>query len=402
MAIIIEDDNMSNFPLEGIRVIELGHLLAGPSVTSILADFGAEVIKVERIDGGDYARSFPDLGPSIWLNYNRNKKSIALNLKSKEGKEILYKLVKVSDVVVENFGPGVAERLGFSYEDLIKVNPKIIYCSVKAFTSDSLYSDRPGLDAVAQALGGTMSMTGPPGGPPCRFGNSATDLGAGIYGAFAILMALLQREKTGRGQKIESSLYDTAVYWNGYWITYYDLFKKVPQRLGSGHHVWCPYKAFKCKDGKWVFIGVTADRHWQAFCKVFGIEDVAKDPRFKTNADRVYHRKEVERIVENIVSNMSRDEVVEKLYSVKVPCAPIRTIDEVANDPDLLSRGKIVEVDVDSDKKAKVVIPPITFVGYKFKVGRTPKLGEHTEEILKMVGYSDNDITRLKSNGVIK
>jgi len=392
---------MQEPPLKGIRVIELGHLLAGPSVTSILADFGAEVIKVERKEGGDYARNFPDLGPSIWLNYNRNKKSIALDLKSEEGREILYKLVKISDVVVENFGPGVAERLKFSYEDLVKVNPKIIYCSVKAFTSDSLYKDRPGLDAVAQALGGTMSMTGQPGGPPCRFGNSATDLGAGIYGAFAILMALIQREKTGKGQKIETALYDTAVYWNGYWITYYDLFKKVPQPLGSGHYAWCPYKAFKCKDGKWVFIGVTADRHWQAFCKVMGLEGAANDPRFKTNADRVYHREIVERMVEEVVSKMTRDEVAEKLHAARVPCAPVRTIDEVANDPDLINRGVIVEIEADGDKKAKVVVPPVTFVGYRIKIGRTPKLGEHTEEVLKLIGYSKDEIEELRKKGVI-
>jgi formyl-CoA transferase/CoA:oxalate CoA-transferase len=387
--------------LDGVVVVELGHLLAGPSVTALLRDLGAEVIKIEQPGTGDYARNTPYLGPSIWLNYNRGKKSVTLNLKHPRGKEIFYKLVENADVVVENFGPGVAERLGVSYEQLSRINQKLIYCSVKAFPSNSLYRDLPGLDAVAQALGGTMSVTGHPGGEPARIGNSATDLGAGAYGALAIVSALIYRNKTGKGLKIEVSLYDTAVYWNGYWITLYSLTGEVAKPLGSGHPMWCPYKCFLCKDGKWVFIGITSDTHWESFCKVFGLEEVSRDPRFKTNADRVQHRQIVEKIVADVIKSMNRDEVVNKLREAKIPHAPVRTIDEVADDPDLREREILIEMSTDYGV-AKVTMSPITILGQTIGTkSPPPKLGEHTEEVLSRLGYSKEEINELNKQGII-
>jgi formyl-CoA transferase/CoA:oxalate CoA-transferase len=387
--------------LNGVVAIELGHLLAGPSVTALLRDLGAEIIKIEQPETGDYARNVPHLGPSIWLNYNRGKKSVTLNLKHPKGKEIFYKLVENADVVVENFGPGVAERLGVSYEHLSKINEKLIYCSVKAFPSNSLYRDLPGLDAVAQALGGTMSVTGHPGGEPARIGNSATDLGAGAYGALAIVSALIYRNKTGKGLKIEVSLYDTAVYWNGYWITLYSLTGEVAKPLGSGHPMWCPYKCFLCKDGKWVFIGITSDAHWESFCKVFGLEEVSRDPRFKTNADRVQHRQIVEKIVADVIKSMNRDEVVNKLREAKIPHAPVRTMDEVADDPDLREREIIIQMPTDYGI-AKVTMSPITILGQTIGTkSPPPKLGEHNEEVLSKLGYSRKEINEMKKQGII-
>lgn len=389
-------------PLAGTRIIELAHLLAGPSVTALLADAGADVIKVEQVGQGDYARDTPDLGPSIWLNYNRGKKSVTLNLKKDEGLAIFYKLVETADAVVENYGPGAAERLKVSYEDLKRVKPDLIFCSVKGFTSTSSYRDRPGLDAVAQAFGGIMSVTGEPGRPPVRIGNSAVDLGTGAYGAYAILVALLRKIRGGGGAKLEVSLFDTSVYWDATWITYYSIFNKVAQPIGSAHPMWGgPYRVFKSKGGEWVFVGVTTDRQWPAFCNAMGLEKYASDPRFRTNADRSHNSELMLKMVSDIVASMESDDIVKRLNDAGVPCAPVRTMDKVATDEDLRARGIISDVRIPGGV-AKVVAPPITTSSFEVSGNdHVPSLGENTDEILLSLGYDKGKIGELRSNGVI-
>lgn len=388
--------------LEGIRVLELGHIVAGPFAGTLFVDLGAEVIKIERPEG-DPTRSLPGMGDSIFVALNRGKKSVVLNLKTESGKRIFLELSRKSHVIVENLGPKVVDRLGVGFKDVSKANPDIIYVSIKGFGSGS-YENRPALDVVAQAMSGLMSVTGFPNGKPVRVGTSIADMSAGLFGVLQAISALYGKA-LGRLKGpvyIEAPLVDSVLSYMSYWVTYYSEFKEDPQPIGSGHKVWCPYRAFRTMDG-WAFIGVTSNRHWVGLCKALHLDKLLEDERLSTNEGRVRYKDLVERSVQEKISAMKKEEIVELLSKYEVPTAPVYRISDVTKDPYLRERGLFKEVEWMGRKILTLVMP--YFINSKDAPGlrgKPPALGEHTKEVLKnLLGYSENDLERLRSEGAI-
>ena len=385
-------------PLRGVRVLELGHVVAAPFAGMIMADLGAEVIKVER-PGGEVARNLPDQGPSIFYALNRGKKSVTLNLKDPRGREAYLRLARVSDVILENMGPGVAERLGVGFEDVSKVNPRIIYVSIKGFGRGVL-EDRPALDVVAQALSGIMTVTGQPGGEPVRVGTSIADMLAGIFAVLQALIAL--RDESKRPTYIEAPLYDSLLPLMAYWVAYVQIRGRDPKPIGSGHTVWSPYRAFRVRDG-WVFIGITSNKHWKAFCESLGFHDLLEDPRFQDNNGRASHKELLESVIEERLRGFTRDEVVNILSKAGVPVAPIRRVSELLEDDYLLSRGILRQGKGLEGEELLYVTTPLFMTGYKVvDPGRPPLPGEHNREILEgLLGYTREEVEELEREGVI-
>src|SRR5215470_9938495 len=322
---------MTTFPLalDGIRVIDLSRVIAGPWCGALLADFGADVIKVEDTEAGDESRTWPprvDGETAAYLLFNRNKRGITLNLKSPEGVEVIKPLVAKADVLIENFRTGTMEGFGLGYDVLAEINPRLIYCSVSAFGRTGPRKDSPGYEALMQAFSGIMSITGEPGGQPVRSAVSFLDLTTGILCALGVIAAVHQRERTGLGQRVDGSLLDTAVGLLAYHAEGYLLAGVVPKALGSGHPSLSPYRNFKCRDGQWVFIAAANDRFWQKLTGALGIEWMANDPRFALNRDRVANRVELERIVEETVARHDRGPLLKLLDEADVPATPVNTV----------------------------------------------------------------------------
>lgn len=399
--------------LQNIRVLDLTHVLAGPFCTMILADLGAEVIKVEP-PGGDDSREF---GPFVkeedgigiqsgyFISINRNKKSICLNLKTPEGKMILEELVRISDVVVENFRPGTMAKLGYSYEILKKIRPDIIYCAISGFGHDAPeeYRGKPAYDLVAQAYSGLMSITGPEGGEPCRVGTSIGDIIAGHEAAISILAALIYREKTGKGQYIDISMVDSLIYVLENAVARYTVTGEIPKPLGTAHPTITPFQAFKTKDD-WIVIPIGNDNLWMRFCEAIGRPELMDDPRFKTNALRTQNKKELIPIIQEVISQKSAIEWFEIFEKYKLPYSPVNTIDKIVEDKIVKHRKMIVEV-----KQPRV--GNLRIIGSPFYMSETPGevrapaplLGEHTTEILtRLLGYSEEDVKALRAKGVVK
>lgn len=377
-------------PLEGIKILDFTHEVAGPNCTLLLADAGAEVIKVEVPGRGDRARHWPLMEESVFIACNRNKRSIALNLKSEEGKKLAYKLVKAVDVIVENFVPGTMERLGLDYDTVSKLNPKIIYCSISGYGQDGPYKDRPAWDAIIQAETGLMDLTGEPDGPPCRIPSSIIDAITGAYAAYAILLALMYREKTGRGQRIDISLFDAAIHIQGYWIAWYTMTGNVPRRAGSGSPVvGAPYEAFKTRDS-YIFIAAFEDKAWQKLCKTLNIEHLLADERFKTNEGRAKHRIALHNEIERATSQLTTKELYEKLVNENIVCAPVRDIPSVISHPQVLYKNILREI-LYKGKKVKIPGPFLRFSDIKLDIKITPPeiVGQHTEEVLKNINLYD-------------
>jgi len=394
-------------PLEGIRVLDLSRILTGPFCSMILADLGAEVIKVEMPGRGDDTRVW---GPpfikgesAYFLCLNRNKKSITLNLKNENGREILYKLVQKCDVFLENFKPGVTKRLRVDYETICKINPRIIYCSITGFGQSGPYRDYPAYDIVIQGMGGLMGITGEPDRPPVRIGVAITDIGAGMYAAIAILSALIAREKTRKGQWIDVSLLDSTVSWMTYMAANYFATGIVPKRMGSAHPNIVPYQCFKARDGKYLTVAVGNDRIWKNFCEALGLENLIENPKFATNPKRVENRDELIPVLEKVFLSKTRDEWIGILLKKGVPCGPVYTMDEVFRDPQVLHRKMLVEIEHPKVGKIKQIGIPMKFSETPGEIKVPPPLlGQHTEEILKnLLGYSEEEINQLKREEVI-
>ncbi len=387
--------------LKGLRILDLSHTLAGPFATMVLADLGAEVIKVEP-PKGDETRTwapFIDSESAYFLSINRGKKSIVIDLKNPKGREILYKLASRADVLIENFRPGVPEKLGVDYESILRVNSKIIYCSIKGFGTRSPYAMKPAYDIIIQAMSGLMATTGEEGRPPVRVSFALFDVITGLIASIHILATLLANR---RPCYIEVSMYDAAVFSMCYVPMIYLLTKRKPPRMGSAHPSIVPYQAFRDSEGKYFIVAAANDRLWQAMCKALGIEELAQDPRFKTNPDRVRNRDQLIPILEDLFSKRPRDYWLKVLEEAGVPVAPVYEIDEVFEDPHIKTSGV-----VGYQKHSKLgEIPQLllpTFINGEKPVSPQPPpvLGEHTFEVLKSLGYSDDEIKKLREEGVI-
>ena len=385
--------------LSGIRVLDLTRVLAGPYCTMLLADMGAEVIKIEIPGKGDDSRAF---GPFLkgesgyYMNMNRNKKGVTLNLKG-AGKEIFLKLVEKADVVVENYRPGVMDRLGLGYDELKKVNSGIVYAAISGFGHTGPYTLRPGFDAIGQAMSGLMSTTGWPDGEPTRIGTAMADSLAGLNATIGILAALRYKDKTGKGQKVDIALMDSGIANMQILHPIYNIDKKIPQRIGNRYESNYPTDSFKAQDGS-IMISAANDKLWQCLCKAMGQPDTANLPQFKLNKDRVKNNKDVRIIVEKWVAAKTVEEAVDELLEAGVPAAPINDIAQVVSDPHTAAREMFVDIEHPVAGMTKLTGNPIKLSETKPRIRKpSPLLGQDNEDIFKtLAGLSDEEYEKLK------
>ena len=386
-------------PLEGIRVAEFCHVVMGPTCGLVLADLGAEVIKVEPLDG-DHTRKLVASGAGFFPTYNRNKKSFAVDLKAAQGREAVLKLVASADVVTENFRPGAMGQLGFGYEALKRLKPEIIYCSMKGFLAGP-YEHRTGLDEVVQMMGGLAYMTGGRYGP-LRAGASVNDVMGGMFGAIAILAALHQRSRTGKGQYVQSALFENNAFL---------MAQHMMEGLATGKPItpmpdriraWAVYDNFKTRDGELVFVGVVTDTQWKVFCEAFGLADLLADPALKTNPQRVEARPRILPIVAGLFGGMTKQELMDKCESLGLPFAPIAKPEDLFDDPHLNASGGLTPITLPDGTRTKVPNLPIEMDGARFGTRLDlPRVGEHTREQLASLGYREDDVQRLIAQRIV-
>jgi crotonobetainyl-CoA:carnitine CoA-transferase CaiB-like acyl-CoA transferase len=391
--------------LDGVRVLDLSRVIAGPWCGALLADMGADVLKVEGVTDLDESRTWPphkDGESAAYLLFNRNKRGLALDLKAPEGVAIVKKLVANSDVVIENFRTGTMESFGLGYDVLSAINPRLVYCSISAFGRTGPRKDSAGYEALMQAFSGIMSITGEPGGAPVRAGVSFLDLSTGTFTAFGIVNALLYRERTGRGQRVDGSLLETAVSLLAYHAEGYLLTGAIPKALGSGHPSLSPYRTFRCQDGQWVFIAAANDRFWSRLAPALGLAELAADPRFTKNVDRVKHRVELEAILERTIATLEREPLLKALEEAGVPATPVNTVDQVMDDPQTAARGMVDRVAHPVLGEIPVVSTPVKFSAMPAGVRTAaPVHGQHTDEVLGALGYTQDEIAALREKQVV-
>jgi len=373
----------------------------------MLGDLGAEIIKIERPGSGDDTRQWgpPFIGneSAYFLSVNRNKKSVTLNLETQKGKEIFYALAEKSDVLLENFRPGVAKKLGIDYSSIAKKNARLIYCSITGFGQTGRYRERAGYDIVLQGMGGLMGVTGESGRPPVRVGVAMSDIGARMYAATAILSALLARERSGRGQCVDVALFDSTVSWMTYMAGYYFATGKDPSRSGSAHPTIVPYQCFRTLDENYLTIAAGNDKLFRNLCKALGRKELAADARFTNNSQRIIHRLELVSIIEGIFLTKTRDEWIRILIEADVPTGPVYSMSELFNDPQVKDREMLVELEHPRLGKLRQIGIPMKFSETEPEIKSSPPmLGEHTAEVLQtLLGYDDGLLRELKEKGVI-
>ena len=398
---------MATFPLalDGVRVLDLSRVIAGPWCGALLADFGADVIKVEDTGAGDESRTWPphkDGKAAAYLLFNRNKRGMTLDLKAPEAVEVVKALVRTSDVLIENFRTGTMESFGLGYEALAAISPRLIYCSVSAFGRTGPRKDAPGYEALMQAFSGIMSITGEPGGQPVRAGVSFLDLSTGMLCALGVCAALIQREKTGLGQRVDGSLLETAVSLLAFHAEGYLLTGAIPKALGSSHPSLSPYRNFKCKDGQWIFVAAANDRFWQKLVRALGLDDLAADPRFAANQQRVKNRVELETLLERVIGERDRESLLKLLAEADVPATPVNTVDQVMSDPQTIERGIIQKVEHPKLGQIPVVGTPLHFSRMAPGVRRAaPLRGQHTDQILAECGFVAEKIRELRDKKIV-
>ena len=392
-------------PLAGLKVVDLSRFIAGPYCTMKLGDMGAEVIKVETPDKGDDSRA---LGPpfingesAYYLSFNRNKKSITLNLRTAEAKEILAKMIREADIFVENFRIGVTDQMGLSYADVKRLKEDIIYCSITGFGHNSPYREKPSFDVMVQGESGLMSITGFSNGPPQRLGIAIADILGGFHAVEGILLALLAKQKTGQGQFIDVSLMDSILAILTYQAGHFLATGETPQRVGNRHPMITPYESFESKDG-YVIFAVGNQRLWESFVKALGRPDLNEDPRFKDMAARNRHPSELKEIIESITTQKTTAEWIGVMDAAGVPCGRIRTLDQVLTDPHVDVREMVVEKEHPTAGRIKLMGVPIKLSLTPGEVAAAPPtLGQHTDELLRSLGYPEAEINRLHEKGIV-
>jgi crotonobetainyl-CoA:carnitine CoA-transferase CaiB-like acyl-CoA transferase len=393
----------SGKPLSGLVVLEVGSYLAGPFCGSQLADLGAQVIKVEDPARGDELRhSSPkvDGTASVFIRTNRNKRSIALDLKHPDGKAVFRQLAADCDVVIENMRPGAMARLDLDWPQLREINSRLVYAAVSGFGRSGPYADFPGLDIIAQGLSGLMSITGEPGGPPAKAGVPVCDLVCALYTTIAVLAALRERESTGRGQLVETSLFEAGASLTVWEAGRYFATGEVPQAQGSAHQSNAPYQAIRGSDGFFT-VGATTDEHWRRLMAALGLDDLASDPAFATNADRFGNRPDLIAHIEAVTTAHPRSHWLDRIRAVGVPCGPVLRYDEVTTDPHLTERGFFVNAPHAVSGELRMLGSAMLFDDVRPGVQvAAPVLGEHTAAILKQAGLSDDAAAQLIESGV--
>jgi crotonobetainyl-CoA:carnitine CoA-transferase CaiB-like acyl-CoA transferase len=390
-------------PLRGLRVLELGHIVAGPTASLILADLGADVIKIEHPDGGDQARRMPGAGSGYYF-FNRNKRSVAIDLKTRRGKALFLTLLRSADVCLDNYAPGALDRLGLGFDVIEKENPRLVYMAIKGFLPGP-YEHRPSLDELAQMMGGLAFMTGPPG-RPLRAGASIIDIGAATYGVIGILAALCRRGETGRGQMITSGLYETTVFWVGQWMAR-AVATGQPSRpmaeIGQSVRMgWGIFHLFATADDEQVFIGVTSNAHWDRFCAEFGLQALFADERLASNEKRVAAQEWMLPLLREAIARFPSAELQRKLEVASVPYAPLRRPDQLLDDPHLKESRQLLPVPMEDGRIGNLPKLPFTSSAYDFAVRLPPpKLGEHTREVLREAGLPAAEIDALIADKVV-
>ncbi|HEY1226683.1 MAG TPA: CaiB/BaiF CoA-transferase family protein [Ramlibacter sp.] len=395
--------NKAPQPLAGLRVVEFTHMVMGPTCGMVLADMGAEVVKVEPIDG-DRTRHLLGAGAGFFPLFNRNKKSIALDLRSPEGAEIARRLCAQADVVAENFKPGTMDKYGLDYASLSQANPRLIYVSLKGFLPGP-YDHRTALDEVVQMMGGLAYMTGRPG-DPLRAGTSVNDIMGGMFGAIGALGALVQRGITGRGMEVQSALFENNVFLVGQHMLQYAITGVAAEPMPNRISAWAVYDVFTVKDGEQIFLAAVSDAQWKVFCNALGFDDLFNDPAYGTNNDRVRERPRLMPVLRERLALRSAAELSELFERHGLPFAPIRKPEELFDDPHLLATGSLADVRLSDGPRAgqtaKATLFPITMDGQRLGVRMDPpRMGEHTAGLLRELGYTDADIAALRSRHVV-
>jgi formyl-CoA transferase len=390
--------------LEGLRVVDQTQVMAGPTCTMLLADMGAEVIKVEPPGGEHMRRGELEIKPGLsasFLAVNRNKRGMTLDLKQPDGIAVFRRLAATADVLVENYRPGVARRLGIDYDRLRQDNPRLVYCSISGFGQTGPYASRGGYDLIAQGMSGIMSATGLPGGPPIKVGVPVTDLGAGLFALFGILCALRARRVTGRGQFVDTSLFEAGLalsVWEAaeYWFT-----GQAPRPLGTAHRMTAPYQAFRAQDGAFT-VGAGNDTLWPLFAGLLGLDHLVTDPRFATPAARLRHRAELEELIEAVTVTRPRAEWLQRCEAAGIPAGPINRIPEALDDPHARARGMVQELEHPEAGRVPALGNPVKLSRSPATARKAaPQLGEDSQAILEELGYSPQAIAQLRERRVL-
>ncbi len=391
-------------PLAGVRVIEFTHMVMGPAAGLMLADLGADVIKLEPAEG-DSTRHLPGSGAGYFPMYNRNKRSFCVDLKSAAGKAAVLKLIEGADVVIENFRPGTMDRLGFGYEALSASNPRLIYCSEKGFLNGP-YEERTALDEVAQMMGGLAYMTGPPG-KPLRAGTSVIDVQGGMFGAMGVIAALYERQQSGRGQYVVASLFESTVFLVGQHMAQYAVTGKAAAPMPVRVSAWAIYQVFDTGDGEQVFVGVVSDKQWKLLCDAFELAEFAADRSLDTNNDRVTHKDRILPVIKATFLQYTKQQLMDKLEKTGLPFAPITKPEQLFDDPHLAANGGLLPITItDGERKGdRTRLPalPLAMAGHRFGIHRdVPRAGQHTREVLAEAGFSAAEIAALVASKAIR
>jgi crotonobetainyl-CoA:carnitine CoA-transferase CaiB-like acyl-CoA transferase len=391
--------------LDGIKVIELAHIMAGPTCGLMLADMGADVIKVEKLPYGDDARGYVEPlvngEPAAFMILNRNKRSFAVDLKTRGGLEAVKRLVTGADVIIENHRKGTLEKLGLGHDVLSALNPRLVYCAVSGYGRTGPYADKPGFDLIAQGFAGIMSITGEPGGPPAKSGTSVADINAGILAALGVVAALLSRATTGRGQIVETSLMEAAVQQTYWQSALFFATGRNPGPTGSAHILTAPYQAFATRDG-WINVGGANQANWERIVKVIGRPELAQDPRFKTNRDRMRNTAALVAVIEDRLRERASPEWIEAFEAAGVPVGPVNTIGDMLGDPQVAAREMVIEVDHPRAGRTRAIGMPVKFSEARADLTRpAPLLGQHSREVLAELSYSAEEIAALARDGAV-